>query len=148
MERTQAFRELRLDPSADGQMVTDAYWGLVRKAQNRAKREPEAREEIERLNQAYQVLAPSATRRAPVPAAAAPVGSGVPLLDWFADWVAMEAQRARARWAGRNPEIAIIGAASIVLMLLALGAGASVAATFITFGIVLAAVWAPWRRVE
>jgi len=147
MERAEAFRTLRLDPSADGAMVSNAYWGLVRKAQGRAAREPEARVEIERLNQAYQVLAPDARTRAEAPRPPAPIGSGVPLLDWFADWVSLEAQRTRYRWQGRNPEIAVIGGAAIILMLLALGAGASVAATFIVMAMVLAAIWAPWRRV-
>jgi hypothetical protein len=148
MERAEAFRALRLDPSADGSMVTNAYWGLVRKAQGRVSREPEARAEIERLNEAYQLLAPDARKRAEVPAEPAPIGSGIPPLDWFADWVTLEAQRTRVRWQGRNPEVAILGGASIVLMLLALGAGASIAATFIVIAIILAAVWAPWRRVE
>jgi hypothetical protein len=80
------------------------------------------------------------------PDAIAPA-TGFALLDAFADWVSAEALRTRVRWSGRNPEIALIGGAAIVLMVLAIGAGASLAATFIVVGVLLAAIWAPWRRV-
>jgi len=58
MERAQAFKTLRLDQSADGQMVESAYWTLVRQAQHRAARDPEAHVDIDALNDAYQTLTP------------------------------------------------------------------------------------------
>ena len=53
----------------------------------------------------------------------------------FADWVNDEAMRTRARWPSRNPEIAIIAGAALVLMLLAIGAGASLWGVFISVGL-------------
>ena len=40
-----------------------------------------------------------------------------------------------------------IGGAAIVLMVLAIGAGASLAATFIVAGVLFTAIWSPWRRI-
>jgi len=152
MERAEAFTTLRLDTTADGALVESAYWHLVREAQQGGDT-IETLEEIERLNAARDVLVPRGQRREQVrhSGAAAAVesggGSGIAFLDAFADWVSAEALRTRLRWPGRNLEIGLIGGAAIVLMVLAIGAGASVAATFISAGLVFTAIWAPWRRV-
>jgi hypothetical protein len=148
MERTQAFKTLRLDQSADGQMVENAYWTLVRQAQHRATRDPDAHRDIDALNEAYQVLTPDARGKPMISSRGDTQGTGIAILDWFADWCADQALRTRERWAGRNPEIALIGGAVVVLMLLALGAGASALNVFATVGIVCAAIWAPWRRAK
>lgn len=145
MNRAQALKTLRLDTAADGRTVESAYWNLVRRAQQHAERNPEARAEIELLNEAYGALSPGARRYAPKEAARTEATSGFGPLDAFADWVSSEALRTRMRWPRRNPEIAIIGGAAVVLMVLALGAGASVAATFIVMGVLCVAIWAPWR---
>ncbi len=145
MERNDAFKALRLDQSADGRMVETAYWTLVRQAQRRGENQQEAGHEIDRLNEAYALLSPDgrALGRSP---AARPRASGVPLLDGIADWFAEEALRTRARWSRRNPEIAIIGGATLLLMVLALASGASVWATFLATLMIFVAIWAPWRR--
>ena len=149
MDRTEAFRTLRLDPSADGQMVTSAYWSLVRRAQQRALGDPSAGEDVERLNRAYGTLAPEAKAYTPPPQHEVTIaGSGLPLVDGFADFVTREALRTRQRWADRNPEIAIIGGVTLVLMVLALGAGAHVGGVFLCVSLVCLAIWAPWRRIE
>ena len=153
MERTQAFAALRLDTTADGQAVKDAYWRLVRQAQTEAAVTPERAEDIERLNDAYTTLThvtPPARAAAPAdrPQAAAEQGTGLVLLDVFVDWVAAEALRTRQRWPRRNPEIALIGGGALVLMFAAIGAGASLIAVFIAMAVVLLAIWSPWRRVE
>ncbi len=145
MNRAQALKTLRLDAAADGRTVESAYWNLVRRAQQHAAQDHEAHAEIELLNEAYGALSPGARRYAPKEAARADASSGFGPLDAFADWVSSEALRTRMRWPQRNPEIAIIGGAAVVLMVLALGAGASVAATFITIGVLCVAIWAPWR---
>jgi len=145
MDRAQALKTLRLDGSADGRTVESQYWNLVRQAQERAGRDPDSQVEIDQLNAAYGALAPDARMRAARPAQAA-ASSGVEWLDRFADWVSAEALRTRERWAGRNPEIALIGGGAAALMLLAIGAGASLAATFLTAGLVSVAIWSPWRR--
>lgn len=149
MDRTEALRTLRLDESADGHMVESAYWALVRRAQGRAETDLDAQTEIDQLNEAYGALAPAdRQRRRLVQSGTSGGGTGFGMLDAFADWVAAEVLRTRGRWPGRNPEIAIIGGAGIVLMAIALGSGASVAATFIATGVLLAAIWSPWRKAE
>ena len=154
MERTQAFAALRLDTTADGAAVKDAYWRLVRQAQTEAAVAPERAEDIERLNEAYTTLThvdPSAAPAAQAPHPRQPAvqqGTGIALLDAFVDWVAAEALRTRQRWSRRNPEIALIGGGALVLMFAAIGAGASLIAVFLAMAVVLIAIWSPWRRVE
>jgi hypothetical protein len=147
MERAEAFKTLRLDQSADGRMVEHAYWTLVRQAQRRTDDEFEIGHEIDSLNEAYAVLSPDARQAAPQRRGGVPE-AGAAFVDRLGDWIAEEALRTRARWAGRNPEVGFIAAAAFVLMILSLGAGASVLATFACALVVFAAVWAPWRRVE
>ena len=130
MERTQAFTTLRLDTTADGQMVSDA-----------------AAVEVEALNEAYGSLAPEARRLAVQSKAAPEASTAVPWLDAFAEWLSAEALRTRQRWPNRNPEIAMIGGGALVLMLAAIGAGASLIAVFVAMVVVLVAIWSPWRRV-
>ncbi len=148
MEREKAFETLKLQPTADGEMVSDAYWRLVRKAQARAAKDAGAQAEIDRLNDAYTTLTPRGAAYAPPAAPPANAGSGVWLLDVFADWLSRQALRTRQRWAGRNPEIAMIGGGALVLVFAAIGAGASLAAVFAATAVICAAIWAPWRRVR
>ena len=148
MERTQAFTTLRLNTTADGQMVSDAYWRLVRQAQAQAAAEPERRSEIDRLNDAYTTLTPAGTPYVVPPQqqyGPQQQTSGMPWLDAFAEWLSAEALRTRQRWPNRNPEIAMIGGGALVLMFAAIGAGASLIAVFISMAVVLAAIWSPWR---
>ncbi|MGH7622200.1 MAG: hypothetical protein ACREMU_07660, partial [Gemmatimonadaceae bacterium] len=125
MDRTQAYQTLNLHPTADGQMVADAYWRLVRTAQAQPDT-PEIHAAIERLNDAYTTLTPKLSARSQIqtqPGAAAPqtpAGSGLWLLDVFADWVVEECRRTRERWPARNLEIGLLAGASMLLMLLAL----------------------------
>jgi len=148
MDTTEAYRTLRLDPSADGQLVQDAYWSLVRKAQERGSRDPSARVEIDRLNEAYQTLQPGAKQYTPPPAAPAAAAAGTEFLDDAVDWVSREALRTRLRWHDRNPEIAVIGGATLFLSIMALAAGTSFWIVLLAFALVFGAIWAPWRRVE
>ncbi len=148
MNRTDALKTLQVDRDADGHAVESAYWTLVRRAQRRADTDRSAWTEIERLNEAYGALAPGSPRsRSRRQAAGATPASGFAFLDAFADWVSAEALRTRVRWSGRNPEIAIIAGATLVLFALALSAGASIPASFAVLALVLVAVWAPWRRI-
>jgi hypothetical protein len=151
MERAEALRTLRLDATADGALVESAYWQLVRKAQQHTD-DAAAQAEIDRLNEARDVLAPKGVPAARMHKTARraesnPGDVGSPLLAVVADWAWAEALRTRLRWQGRNPEIAIVGGAAIVLMVLAIGAGASAWGTFAALGVSLIAIWAPWRRV-
>jgi hypothetical protein len=151
MERAEAFRTLRLDATADGALVESAYWQLVRQAQQHAD-DVAAQREIDRLNQARDLLAPKGAPAAPMRKTARRAESnagdiGIAMLEAVADWVWAEALRTRMRWQGRNPEIAIVGGAAIVLMVLAIGGGASAWGTFAALGVLLTTIWAPWRRV-
>jgi hypothetical protein len=148
MESTEAFRTLRLDPSADGSMVQSAYWMLVRQAQDRGQRDPEARVEIDRLNEAYATLRPGEKQYTPRPAATAATTSGSELIDRAVDWLSDEALRTRMRWAGRNAEIAIIGGAALFLTIIALAAGTSFWLVALAVVLIFGTIWAPWRRVH
>jgi hypothetical protein len=150
MEPSKAYETLNLHPSADGQMVADAYWRMVRQAQA-ADDGPETRAEIERLNEAYTTLTPKAGIRTQasgtVAMAQRPPESGFPLLDWVADWVAAQLQLTKERWPGRHPEMAVIGGASLALTFIALSTGAAVTLTLVFAAAVFVAIWAPWRRI-
>lgn len=149
MDRTQALKTMGLGPTADGHSVEEAYWARVRRAQARAETDETALLEVEALNEAYASLAPQieqmkSARAAPVQRASA----GASPLDSIADWLFEEAGRTRRRWSRRNPEVAIIAVATLLLALLALNAGASLVTTAAATIIVCAAIWSPWRRPE
>ncbi|HLB23762.1 MAG TPA: hypothetical protein VJP07_06685 [Dehalococcoidia bacterium] len=160
---------LRLHREGDGKAVEQSYWSLVRRAQSRGE-DPRAQHEIERLNEAYAVLAPAAepltatSRRKAAPARAtgpAPARTTVPPAPamFFPDEViasfGREAARVRARWRSRrqvqnlvvcdNPELALICGAGLVLTVLALAAGAPLAPVLICGAVIAAALWSPWR---
>jgi hypothetical protein len=152
MDRRDAFRTLQLDESADGQMVESAYWLLVRKAQERGRRDFAARMEIEKLNEAYATLQPdgrpfSAPENEPRYSEASPP-PGTEIIDRAVDWIGEEALRTRKRWPHRNPEIAVIAGVTLVLSFIALGAGASFWMVLLCIALVFGAVWAPWRAVD
>lgn len=150
MERTEAFKTLRLDVSADGRMVENAYWTLVRQAQRRTASETEAGAEIDRLNEAYTLLSPDA-KNAQLPRPPRPqsegTGTGIEFLDGFADWCADEALKTRQRWSGRNPEIGVMAGSALIMLLFAVSAGANLVGVFLPMLAILAAVWAPWRKL-
>lgn len=147
MDRPEAFRTLRLAETADRDMVRDAYWNLVRKTRARMQHDVSAAAEVEHLNEAYRTLAPGAQTSSP-PLAAVHEDSSLQFVDRIAEWLKREATHVRARWRGRNPEVAIIALTALILVFIALAAGASVWLTLIAGGVLGVAVWAPWRRVE
>ena len=146
MDRAEAYKTLRLDESADGQMVQTAYWTLVRQAQDKGTRDIKARWQIEQYNEAYATLAPDARQFTPPPAREEAAAAGTEFIDRAVDWLSEEALRTRARWPGRNAEIGIICGATLFLMIVALSEGASFLLTMLGVLAVFAAVWAPWRR--
>jgi hypothetical protein len=155
MNRTEALKVLRLDGDSDGRALEQQYWGLVRRAQSRSN-EARSRKEIERLNEAYALLAPAAEpqhvtarRAASTPASARVTPAPVPgffFPDELLRWLGAESGRVRQRWSGRNFEIALIGGSALVLVVAALMAGASVALVIVCALLLGAAIWAPWRR--
>ncbi len=159
MNRAEALKVLRLDREGDGKAVEQSYWSLVRRAQSRGA-DPRAQSEIERLNAAYAILAPAAEPQAATSRrkSAAPAGSAVRTATprapafFFPDeilaWSGREAARVRARWHNRNPEVALISGAGLVLTVLALAAGAPIAPVLICVTIILAALWSPRRGAK
>ncbi len=148
MDRSEAFRTLRLAETADHDIVRDAYWHLVRRARLRVGDDSSASQEIARLNEAYGTLVPGTQTRSQPVAGMAARSRNLELIDRIAEWLISEGTRIRARWPGRNPEIATIAVAAIVLVLIADAARASVWATLIVAAVIAIAIWAPWRRVE
>ena len=146
MERAQAFKTLRLHESADGEMVQSAYWSLVRQAQNRAAGDTAARADVEELNEAYATLQPDARRKEYQgrPATAPPAGTE--WLDRAVNWLSEQALRTRERWAGRNPEIAVIAGTTLVLAFMALAEGVAFWIFVVCLALIFGAIWAPWRR--
>jgi hypothetical protein len=147
MDRSEAFKTLHLDESADAQMVQSAYWTLVRQAQDRGHSDPNARAQIDRYNEACAMLSPGSRLYSPrqeEPKSEAPAGTE--FIDRAVDWLSEEATRTRARWPGRNAEIGVICAATLFLMVIAISEGASFLLTMAGVLAVFIAVWAPWRR--
>jgi hypothetical protein len=148
MDSTEAFRTLRLDPSADGAMVQNAYWTLVRQAQDRGQQDPDAHHEIDRLNEAYSMLRPGEQQFTPRAVAVRHDTPGPEAIDRAVNWLSDEALRTRIRWSDRNLEIAIIGGTALFLVIIALAAGTSFWLVALSAALIFAAIWAPWRRVH
>jgi hypothetical protein len=153
MNQAEALRVLRLDKASDGRAVEQSYWSLVHRAQSRGD-DPRAQREIERLNEAYALLAPHAEpmaatkRRAPAAEAPTPsvrMSQGVLVPDAILGWLGRESGRVSARWSGRNPELALICGAGLVLVVLAVAAGSSILPVLICVAVIAGAVWSPWR---
>lgn len=158
MNRTEALKLLRLNGDGDGRAIEQSYWSLVRRAQSRSE-DPRSQKEIERLNEAYALLAPAAEPQAVTASRAiarpsrpssnpAPAAPGFFFPDEVLAWFGCEAARVRQRWTGRNVEIALISGAALVVIIAALAAGASIPLVFASAVVIGAGVWAPWRRVD
>lgn len=153
MNRSQALKVLRLDAAHNSKAIEQSYWSLVRRAQTRD--EVSAQREIERLNEAYALLAPhgepmDATARrsaavTPSPAAGNPAESS---LDSLLAWLSAEASRIRSRWDGRLPEAILLASSAVALALLALVAGAHPVLAVLGVTASGVAIWAPWRDVD
>lgn len=148
MNRAEAYKTLRLDESAEGEMVKAAYWSLVRQAKDRSRDELSATEDIDACNEAYAVLAPRAQILASRPQGQTTQQStGTEIIDRAVDWLSEETLRTRARWAHRNPEIGVMLGAALFLMVIALAAGATFWLVAVSVLAILAAIWSPWRGV-
>jgi hypothetical protein len=148
MDRAEAYKILRLDEAAAGDMVQAAYWTLVRQAQDRSRDDVSALRDIDSCNKAYTTLAPGAQIYTPRPRVqATPQGTETEIIDRVVDWLSEETLRTRARWVQRNPEIGVMLGATLFLMVIALAAGASFWLVTASVLAILAAIWSPWRRV-
>lgn len=157
MTRTEALKVLRLSANADGHAIEQAYWSLVRRAQ--AGREGVSQRDIDRLNEAYALLAPepaamarTAVRQSVAGRETAAVRASRSRAEDFVfpgdaafEWIGAEAGRLRRRWSERNPEIAMISGAGLVLVVLALLGGVAMAPVLICLAVIVAGLWCPWR---
>lgn len=142
----QACKILQVAPSADEEIVTQAYWHLARKHQAAAKRDRRARKRLDDLNKAFLVLNPG--RTGPPTADDGPPPPTQPAVaPEISLWLRRVLAQTQARWHGRVPEVGVLTVAVMVLTFFALSAGASVPWTLVTAGIAAVTIWAPWRKI-
>lgn len=144
LTKTEACKLLQVAPSADEELITQAYWHQARKVRAYARHDPEARKRLDELNRAYRVLNPAAGE-APLERETPP--SEQPEISAaFTGWLRRLIDQVAARWPGRATEVAVLTATTTVLTLLALGAGADPLWTALATGVAALTIWAPWRR--
>jgi hypothetical protein len=144
--RNEACRVLQVAPTADDELINQAYWHLARRYWANARHDPEARIKLEELNKAYLVLNPEKTE--------APLANGLPPLEEKSD-LSKEVSRiagsvideVKLRWPGRGAELIALGFTITMLVFLALTAGASAPWTLVAAGVAAITIWAPWRRL-
>ena len=146
LTKAEACKVLQVAPTADEELITQAYWHQARKVRVLAARDPEARQELDRLNRAFLVLNPARTE-APLTGEAPPATSGSPLTDEVVASVRRLVDQTRARWPNHVPEVTTLMVTTAILTYLALSAGAAPLWTLITAGAAALAIWAPWRRL-
>jgi hypothetical protein len=150
LSKAEACRVLQVAPTADEELVVQAYWHHAGKLRVLAPSDPEARKRLDQLNRAYLVLNPTQTE-APlaqeVPPEQAPPPPGDPFFAEVGRWFRRAAEQTRRRWPNHVPEVTTLTATTALLTFLALSAGASPLWTLITAGVAAVAIWAPWRRL-
>ena len=146
LTKAEACRALQVAPTADEELITQAYWHQARKVRVLAAKDPEAREELDKLNRAFLVLNPARTE-APLTGEAPPPPRGAPLAEEVVASVRRLVDQTRARWPNHVPEVTTLTVTTAILTYLALSAGAAPIWTLIVAGAAALAVWAPWRRL-
>lgn len=146
LSKAEACRVLQVAPSADEELMTQAYWHHATKLRVMAQTDPATRRRLDELNRAYLVLNPAQSE--------APLSSEVPPPErrddsFVADlgrWFRHIADETRRRWPDRLPEVTALIATTALLAFLALSSGASPLWTVVTAGVAALAIWSPWRR--
>src|SRR3990172_12439801 len=128
LTKAEACKILQVAPTADEELITQAYWHQARKFRATARTNPESRLRLDELNRAYLVLNP-AGGEAPLSGEIPPIPERTSWMDDFTSWLRRLVEETAARWPGRSVEMAILSGATAVLTLLALSAGASALAT-------------------
>ncbi len=145
LSKAEACKALQVAPTADEELITQAYWHQARKVRLLAARDPEARAELDRLNRAFLVLNPARTE-APLTDEAPPPTTG-PFANEVVASVRRLVDQTKARWPNHVPEVTTLVATTAILTYLALSAGAEPIWTLIVAGAAAVAIWAPWRRL-
>jgi hypothetical protein len=146
LTKAEACRVLQVAPSADEELVTQAYWHHATKLRVIAPTDPAARKRLDELNRAYLVLNP-AQSEAPLSSEVPPDRRDEGLFAELGRWFHRVAEQTRRRWPDRLPEVTALIATTALLAFLALSAGASPLWTVVTAGIAALAIWSPWRRL-
>lgn len=145
--RADACSVLQVAPTADAEIITQAYWYLARKYRATAGSDKKSRQRLDDLNEAFRVLQPGA-EDAPLLDESPPVEpQGPSLAGEIGAWLRQAIDETKERWRGRVPEIGVLTATTTLLAFLAFSAGASGVLTLATATAAIVTIWAPWRRV-
>ena len=136
---------LQVAPTADAEIITQAYWYLARKYRATAGTDDESRRRLDALNDAYRVLQPGTEDAPPQLPPAEPRGPS--LSDQIGARLQQAFDETKERWRGRVPEIGALTATTMVLAFLAFSAGASGVLTLLATTVAIVTIWAPWRRI-
>ena len=142
LTKEEACKALQVAPTADEELIMQAYWHQARKVRVLAARDPEARAQLDELNRAYLVLNP-ARGEAPLSNEAPPLKQQRP--NEFMVWLKTSAQQIGRRWR-RAPEIAVLSGTTALLGFMALSAGADPIITMLALVASGLAIVAPWRQ--
>ncbi len=145
LTKAEACKILQVAPSADEELVTQAYWHHASKLRALAKRDPEARDQLDQINRAFLVLNPARTE-APLTKEAPPAQRRSNVGDEFFGWLRRLIDQTRARWPEHVAEVSVLSATTVLLTFIAISAGASPLWTLLVAGVAAVAIWAPWRR--
>ncbi len=146
LSKAEACKALQVAPTADEELITQAYWHQARKVRVLAAKDPEARQELDKLNRAFLVLNPARTE-APLTDEAPPQPHSTPFPEEVVASVRRLVEQTRARWPNHVPEVTTLMVTTAILTYLALSAGAAPIWTLIVAGAAALAIWAPWRRL-
>ena len=147
LTKAEACKALQVAPTADDELILQAYWHQARKVRVLAARDPEARAQLDELNRAYLVLNPARTE-APLSDEAPPLTDGTQRLG---EEVIASLRRivdeTRSRWPQHVREVTTLMVTTAILTYLALSAGADPIWTTLVAAVAAITIWAPWRRV-
>ncbi|MCH8025675.1 MAG: hypothetical protein IH866_02665 [Chloroflexi bacterium] len=147
LTKAEACKALQVAPTADDELILQAYWHQARKVRVLAARDPEARAQLDELNRAYLVLNPARTE-APLSDEAPPLTDGTTRLG---EEVIASLRRivdeTRSRWPQHVREVTTLMVTTAILTYLALSAGADPIWTTLVAAVAAITIWAPWRRV-
>jgi hypothetical protein len=146
LTKSEACKILQVAPTADEELITQAYWHQAGKVRVLAAHDPEARKRLDELNRAFLVLNPARTE-APLSREAAPEQQAKPFAEDFFVSVRRVVDQTRRRWPEHVPEVATLSVTTAILTYLALEAGASPLWTLVAAGVAAVTILAPWRRL-
>jgi len=146
LTKSEACKVLQIAPTADEELITQAYWHQARKVRVLASRDPAARKQLDELNRAFLVMNPARTE-APLHDEVPPPPGPSPLTEEVVASVRRLVEQTKARWPNHVPEVTTLIVTTSLLTYLALSAGATPLWTLITAGAAAVAIWAPWRRL-